>query len=79
MNEQKVEKPTQQERIEVELKLGRKLTGIDIMNMGIMNYKGRIWDLRESGIEIDTEYIKTKTGSRIALYFLKNKQLQMKM
>jgi len=34
------------------LKAGRKLTGIDIINMGMTEYRRRIKDLKEKGIVI---------------------------
>ena len=51
------------------------LTGWDILNAGIMNYKGRVSDLRKLGVHIDTvmEEVKTKDGgkTRVARYWYK--------
>lgn len=32
------------------------ITGMDCMRLGIMNYRGRIADLRKAGVEIETNY-----------------------
>jgi hypothetical protein len=32
------------------------ITGMDSIRLGVMNYKGRICDLRKRGIEIDTTW-----------------------
>jgi len=63
-------KPTQVERLKAELKTGKKLTGMDIISMNILNYKGCIHKLRQSGLSISTEMVKTRGGARIALYKL---------
>ncbi len=69
--------PTQAERIEAVLKSGRKLTSLDIISMNILNYKGRIHDLRRKGLNISTKMIATSGGSHIAQYSLTDKQIKM--
>ena len=67
------------ELIEEALNRGEKLTGLDILSrFQCMNYKGRIWDLRQRGIPVHTEMIKLPNGKEIALYSLKN-QLSLKL
>jgi len=73
----RTEKLTQCEKLEAELRAGRKLTGIDIMEMNILNYKGRIHDLRRKGFNITTRMIETKTGAQIAQYYLTESQLTL--
>lgn len=68
---EKIKEPSQCQRIKAELEMGRALTSIDILNMNILNYKGRISDLRRSGLDIDTTMVATKGGSRIARYSLR--------
>lgn len=64
---------SQCDRLAAELKTGRKLTSIDIINMNILNYKGRIWDLRKKGLTIRTKMVNTVGGSQIAEYSLVSK------
>ena len=51
------------------------LTGWDILNAGIMNYKGRVADLRKLGIHIETkmEEVEKRDGekTRVARYYYK--------
>lgn len=75
MNTEK--KPTQLEKLEAELTAGKKLTSLDIIGMNILNYKGRIWDLRRKGLNITTKMVKTSGGSEIAQYYLTPSQLTM--
>ena len=46
---------TQVEKLYEMLKAG-PVSGMDCMEKGIMNYKGRIFDLRKLGVAIDTEW-----------------------
>lgn len=58
----------------VYLKEHGSATGMDIIGLGIMNYKGRICDLRQLGYEIKTVYEtgKNRNGdpTRYARYIL---------
>jgi hypothetical protein len=53
-----MKKLSQSEKILKALKTQGALTGMDIINMGILNYKGRIHDLRRQGYDISTKMIK---------------------
>ena len=37
------------------MKSNGSITGMECINMGVMNYKGRINDLRKLGVAIDTK------------------------
>ena len=64
-------KPSQCERIQKALERGDRLTGMQILNrFNCLNYKGRISDLRSSGVAIKTEMVKTQSGKRVAEYSL---------
>lgn len=39
------------------------VTGMDCINAGIMNYKGRVCDLRKLGVSIDTAW-ETKVNAK---------------
>lgn len=45
------------------LKEHGSITGMESIELGIMNYKGRICDLRKLGVTIDTVY-ETRTNSK---------------
>ena len=60
---------TQCERLEAELRKGRKLTKLDIDALLIGNHTGRLSDLRDKGLNIKTEWISTNQG-RTGLYSL---------
>lgn len=75
----KTEAPSQCELLERELRAGRKLTGMDIISMNILNYKGRIWDLRKRGLNINTRMVKTHGGAEIAEYSLPQGQLEINL
>ena len=51
------------------------VTGMDCINMGIMNYKGRIADLRKLGVDIETVMVSDVNGEgekiRYARYYLR--------
>ena len=49
---------SQSEKLLTALRTQGALTGMDIINMGILNYKGRIHDLRRRGYDISTRMIK---------------------
>ena len=53
---------TQCDRLESELRKGRKLTKLDIDALLIGNHTGRLSDLRKKGLQINCEYIKTNQG-----------------
>jgi len=62
---------TQCELLLKTLKGGRKLTGVEIINeLFILNYTGRIFDLRKKGHLINTTMVKTKGGAMVAQYFI---------
>lgn len=53
------------------LQAGKKLTGFDIIHdLNILNYKGRISDLRSKGHNIHTNMIERPNGAKIAQYSL---------
>ena len=57
------------------LKSGLTITAIEALNrFGCFNLKGRIWELRQQvakeGYRIDTNWITTNTGKRVAEYKL---------
>lgn len=54
------------------LTAGHTLTGLDAIKLfGAYRLSGRIFDLRKAGRPIQTRFIKTLTGKRIAEYFIK--------
>lgn len=65
---------TQCERLETELRKGRKLTKLDIDALLIGNHTGRIADLRKKGLKIKTEYIPTQQGTT-GLYSLEQEAI----
>lgn len=51
------------------------LTPLDALReVGTFRLGARIWDLRESGHLIETEWIRTPSGSRVARYVLRERQ-----
>lgn len=44
------------------------------LDLSVMRLAARISDLRGQGVEIDTEWQQTSTGSRYAVYVLKEKE-----
>ena len=53
------------------LESGKTLTAMDALNnFGCWNLKGRIFELRQSGMNIKTDMITTGTGKRIGKYSL---------
>ena len=77
-NTRRIKQPSQTDRIKAELMLGRKLTSLEIINeLKILNYKGRIWDLRKSGLSITTKMVPTSGGSEIAQYYMADKQTSL--
>ena len=75
MKEKKLSQP---EKLKAQLMEGRKLTSIQIINeLHILNYKGRIWDLRKSGLSITTKMVPTSGGSEIAQYYMADKQTSL--
>jgi hypothetical protein len=68
-----MQKRTQNDLIIDALEDGNKLTGLDIFTrFNCISYKDRIWELRKQGYAIKTEWIKTKSGKRVALYSVNN-------
>ena len=61
-------------QLDIYLKENGSATGMDIIGLGVMNYKGRICDLRRLGFEIKTvmETGKNRNGEpiRYARYIL---------
>ena len=53
------------------LESGKTLTAMDALNnFGCWNLKGRIFELRQSGMNIKTDMVTTATGKRIGKYSL---------
>lgn len=53
------------------LEAGNGITAIDALRkFGCLRLSSRIFDLREKGVKIITDYTYTKSGKRIALYHL---------
>lgn len=69
-------KESQSERIINWLKIrrgknGRRLTALDALRwFDCWNLKGRAFDIRKTHPNLKTEMVKTKSGKRIAQYFL---------
>lgn len=68
----KATKPLSQgKQILIWLQAGKSITGMEALRMfNCWNLKGRIFDLREQGNDIETEMIKTSTRKWIAKYTL---------
>lgn len=62
---------SQLQQIKAHLKAGKSITFMQaLMKFGCANLKGRIFDLREEGMNIDKEWILTPiTKKRVAKYF----------
>lgn len=58
---------TQVEEMYEYLKQNGSITGMEAIGLGIMNYKGRIADLRKLGVSIDTvfESKKNQKGQKV--------------
>ena len=66
-----VSRITQNQQIEKHLKSGKSITAMDALVMfRCLNLKGRIYELRQSGMNIKTDMITTTTGKRIGKYSL---------
>ena len=66
-----MEKETQEKKLLKALQQGERLTGLEIIErFRILNYKGRIHDLRRHGHPFRSRMISTQTGARIAEYSL---------
>lgn len=62
---------SQSQQIAAALENGDKLTGLQILKrFGCLNYKGRIADLRRSGMPIKTQMKKINKRKRVAEYSL---------
>lgn len=69
LNTKIMETETSATKIRKALERGEKLTALEILSrFNCMNAKGRIFDLRRSGVPIHTEMIKIPSGKRIAQY-----------
>jgi hypothetical protein len=54
------------------LQKGERITPLDALSeIGCFRLSGRIFEIREEGYDVRTEIIKTKSGKRIARYYLK--------
>jgi hypothetical protein len=66
------DKMTQTEAILYHLKRGNAITPIGALTLcGCFRLGARIWELKQQGYEIETKFIKTKTGKHVAQYRLK--------
>lgn len=67
---------TQNEMIRKHLEEGRSLTPIDALNLyGCFRLATRIFELKKSGMDIETEMVENKsTGKRYARYFLRKEK-----
>lgn len=55
------------------LKGGERLTPLQILKrFDCLRASGRIYDLRNMGYDIGMDMVKTRTGKRVAEYYLKN-------
>jgi len=76
-----MERVSQGKMILNHLREGKTLTSLEALHkFGCLNLKGRIWELRQQvakeGYQIDTNWITTNTGKRIAEYKLVKKGQQ---
>jgi len=70
-NLKKIKKPSQERQILVWLQAGNSITAMQALSIfGCWNLKGRMYDLRKKGYNIETKMIKTKSGKWIAKYKL---------
>ena len=71
--EAKTKKPSQQKLILKALRNGHRLTGLDfVREFQILNYRARISELRSEGNPIASKIITTRSGKRIAQYYIEN-------
>ena len=62
---------TQAERILAYLKAGNKLTQLEALKkFGCMRLPSRIWDIKQTGVEVQRNFTKTRTGKCVAEYYL---------
>ena len=62
---------SQNEQIAQHLKQGKTLTSLEALRLfGCLRLSGRIYDLRNKGLLIDSRTITTLTGKRVSEYFI---------
>ena len=62
---------TQNQKILAHLKAGLSITPLDALEMfECFRLGARIFDLRERGVDIDSQFITTATGKRVKEYWL---------
>jgi len=53
------------------LQAGNRITALEALRLfGCFRLSSRIWDLKQRGIEIKKEWVKTKNGKKIMSFFL---------
>jgi len=53
------------------LQAGNRITSLEALRLfGCFRLSSRIWDLKQRGIEIKKEWVKTKNGKKIMSFFL---------
>lgn len=64
-------RPTQAEQILDALKQGRRLTALDALKeFGCMRLGARVNELKNEGLVIEVERVKTSAGKSVASYYL---------
>ncbi len=65
-------KLTQTEQVKRALERGQAITPIDALSrFGCFRLGARIWDLKRAGLDIETEFVTTRHGARVARYRLR--------
>lgn len=73
-----METESQVKEIRKALKNGQRLTCLDILyQFKCINAKGRIHDLRNEGLPIETKMMQLANGKRVAVYYLEEPKKQM--
>lgn len=65
---------SQNTQISLHLRQGKTLTSLEALrNFECLRLSGRIYDLRNRGLNIETRRVLTLSGKRIAEYFIRRK------
>jgi hypothetical protein len=71
---------TQIEYIVAALKRGEKLTFLKALNeFGCANLKGRIWDIKQMGLDVRKNMIEVGDNKHVAEYYLANAGEQLRL
>lgn len=71
---------TQNEQILAILQSGRSLTPLEALDeVGSFRLGARVWDLKQAGYDIQSEFIELPNGKRVARYWLPQEKGQLSL